>query len=88
METIKSHWNSVVSSPDAKFCTGDISNMYLMSNLVDSEYVKLKFNLILQRIIDYYNLGDIVENNFVFAKINKAWFRLKQSGKTAHDDLV
>ena len=39
METIKMHWNSVISTPGAKYCTGDISNMYLMSILPDPEYV-------------------------------------------------
>jgi len=29
METIKCHWNSVLSTKGAKYCTGDISNMYL-----------------------------------------------------------
>ena len=46
METIKAHWNSVVSTENAKYCTGDISNMYLMSDLVESEYVKFDIKLI------------------------------------------
>ena len=88
METIKARWNSVVSTENAKYCTGDISNMYLMSNLVESEYVKFNFKLIPQRIIDHYNLNYIVEDEFVYAKINELWFGLEQSGKIAHDDLV
>ena len=79
----------MVSTKHAKYCTGDISNMYLMSNLVESKYVKFDIKLILQRIIDHYNLNDIIDDKgFVYAKINKAWFGLKQSGKIAHDDLV
>lgn len=35
METIKCHWNSVLSTKEAKYCTGDISNMYLCSWLKD-----------------------------------------------------
>ena len=35
METSKTHRNSVISTPNAKYCTGDISNMYLMSNLIN-----------------------------------------------------
>ena len=88
METIKAHWNSVVSTENAKYCTGDISDMDLMSNLGESEYVKFDIKLIPQCIIDHYNLNDIVENGFIYAKINKAWFGLKQSGKITHDDLV
>jgi hypothetical protein len=37
METIKLHWNSVLSTSNAKYCTGDISNMYLMSTLPEAE---------------------------------------------------
>ena len=62
--------------------------MYLMSDLVDVEYVKFNLSLIPQRIIDHYNLNNIAENGSVYAKINKAWFGLKQSGTIAHDDLV
>ena len=59
-----------------------------MSNLVDSECVKFSYNLISQRIIDHYKLNAIVDNGFVYTKINKAWYGLKQSGEIAHDDLV
>ena len=37
METTMTHWNSVISTPNAKYCTGYISNMYLMSDLIESE---------------------------------------------------
>ena len=77
-----------MSTNNDHYCTGDISNMYLMSDLVDSEYVKFSYNLIPKRIIDHYKLDTIVDNRFVYAKINKAWYGLKQSGKIAHDDLV
>ena len=77
MKTIKAHWNSVVSTENEKYCTGDISNVYFMSDLVESEYIKFDIKLIPQRIIDHYNLNDIVENGFVYAKINKAWFGFK-----------
>ena len=53
IETIQTHWNSVISTPNAKYCTGDISNMYLMSDLVNSEYVKFKVDMIPPRIIAY-----------------------------------
>ena len=59
-----------------------------MSNLVDSEYVKFNYNLIPQRIIDHNKLDTIVDNGFIYAKINKAWYGLKQSGKIAHNNLV
>ena len=62
--------------------------MYLISDLVDSKYVKFNYNLIPQRIIDHYKLDTIVYKGFVCTKINKAWYGLNQSGKIAHDNLV
>ena len=59
-----------------------------MSDLVDSAYVKFNYKFIPQRIIHHYKLDTIVDNGFVYAKINKAWYGLKQSGKIAHEDLV
>ena len=88
METIKCHWNSVLSTANAKYCTGDISNMYLESWLKDSEYVRFDLRLIPQAIIDHYNIDEYAVDGFVYAKINKAWYGLRQSGRIAHDDLV
>ena len=88
METVKMHWNSVLSTPGAKYCTGDISNMYLMSLLPEAEYVRFQYELIPPRIIEYYNLDELVIDGYVYARINRAWYGLKQGGKIAHDDLV
>eukprot|EP00536_Pseudo-nitzschia_multiseries_P019208 jgi/Psemu1/59513/gm1.59513_g len=35
METIKTHWNSVVSTPGAKYCKGDISNCTYAPHLMN-----------------------------------------------------
>ena len=88
METIKMHWNSVLSTSNAKYCTGDISNMYLMSSLPEAEYVRFRYDLIPPRIIKHYQLDLLVNNGYVYARIDKAWYGLKQGGKIAHDDLV
>ena len=39
LETIKIHWNSVVSTPGAKWMGMDISNMYLNTPLDRFEYM-------------------------------------------------
>ena len=88
METFKLHWNSVISTPNVKYCTGNISDMYLMSNLVNSEYVKFKVDMIPPRIIAHYKLEHLIHEGCIYAKINKAWYGLKQAGRIAHDNLV
>ena len=37
LETIKTHWNSVISTPGAKCCTGDVSNICLESLLLEAD---------------------------------------------------
>ena len=88
MESFKLLLNSTVSTKGAKMFTGDISNMYLESDLDEPEYVRFKVEAIPPRIMDYYNLWGLAHNGYVYAKVNKAWYGLKQSGKIAHDDLV
>ena len=88
METIKMHWNSILSTPGAKYCTGDISNMYLMLDLPESVYVRFKADQVPPRIIEYYDLQEKIHNGYIYARINKAWYGLKQTGKIVHDDLV
>ena len=65
METIKAHWNQVISTQDACYGTGDLPNIYLMSNLTDSEYIKFNYNLISHRTIEHYNLDAIVGSFFL-----------------------
>lgn len=88
METIKTMLNSVLSKETARCVTGDISNMYLESDLPEHEFVKFKYELIPPRIIEHYKLDQYVHNGYIYFRVKKAWYGLKQSGKIAHDDLV
>ena len=58
-----------------------------MSDLVNSEYVKFKVDMIPPRILQYYKLNNLIHDRYVYAKIN-TWYRQKQLGKIAQDDLV
>ena len=59
-----------------------------MSMLPEAEYVRFRYDLIPPRIIEYYELDKLVIDDYVYARINKAWYGLKQGGKIANDDLV
>ena len=61
-------------------CTGNISNMYLWSTLADSEYVCFPVHLIPPNIITHYALQPLIYNNYIYARIKKTWYGLKQSG--------
>ena len=79
METFKILLNSTLSTPGAKMVTGDISNMYLESFLKDAEYVGFKVDQIPINIINHYKLNNKIRNGMAYAKINRAWYGLKQS---------
>ena len=65
METIMCHWNSVLSTKGAKYCTGDISNMYLCSWLKDAEHVRFHIDQKPPRIIEHYKLQGSVHNGYI-----------------------
>ena len=89
METIKCQLNSIVSAANAKCATGDISNMYLGSDLPEAEYVRFRLSLIPRAFTEAYNLRELAtKDGYVYARVNKAWYGLKQAGRIAHDDLV
>jgi hypothetical protein len=63
--------------------------MYLNSDLPEAEYVRFKIDLIPAAIATAYGLHEMVgKDGYVYARVNKAWYGLKQAGKIAHDDLV
>ena len=88
LETFKLLLNSTISTKGAKMATGDISNMYLYSFLDECEFVRFKVDQIPPEIITHYQQENNIHNGFLYAKVKKAWYGLKQSGKIAHDDLV
>jgi hypothetical protein len=87
LPTIKMLWNSVLSTPGAKYFTMDISNFYLNTPLNRPEYMRPPIKIIPQEIIDKYNLNDIVGNGCVYTRIGISMYRLPLAGKLANDLL-
>jgi len=56
LETVNMVFNSVVSTPNAKSMTIDISNMYLNTPLQEYQYMRFDINMIPQEVIDFYGL--------------------------------
>ena len=81
---IKIYWNSVVSTPGAKYYTENISNMYFMSLLPDPEYVRFKYDLIPPCIVAHYSLNVLVLDRYFHAWINQAWYRFKKKAEKFH----
>ena len=81
-------FNSIVSTPVAKFMTIDISNKYLNTPLPEYQYMQFNIIMIPQEVIDHYNLQNkITEDGWVYFEIHKAIYGLKESGKLANIEL-
>ena len=65
--------------------TVDIKDFYLNSTLEDYEYMRLPVSVMPDKIIDLYNLHDLVCDGYVYIKICGGMYRLPQAGRLAYD---
>ena len=87
--TTKYLFNSFTSTPGAKGITDDVKKFYLNKDLPDLEYIKFLLSNIFQEIIDKYNLMEKVDSQgYVYIKIVKGIYGLKQSGIIVHKELI
>ena len=84
LTTTKLMWNSVISTPGAKYACGDIGNMYLETPLDRPEYMRMPIKLIPQAIIDQYDLTPKVYNGYVYMEIMRGMYGLPQAGILAN----
>ncbi|KAL7474966.1 hypothetical protein ACHAW6_000903 [Cyclotella cf. meneghiniana] len=65
-------FNSVISTPGARFMTMDISNFYLMTPLLCLEYIQIQLSDLPDKIINAYRLKDMVRaKGFIHLKVTK-----------------
>lgn len=82
-------FNSIVSTPGAKFFSADIKDYFLCSPMDNYEYMKLPLHIIPEEIRVQYNLYNLVESDgYVYIEIRKGMYGLKQAARLAFDNLV
>ena len=88
MMVAKLLFNSVISTPNAKFMTMDISNFYLMTPLKRPEFIRMKISDIPEEIIVEYKLRELVtEDGSIYIQANRGMYGLPQSGLLANELL-
>ena len=88
LPTIKMLWNSVLSTPGEKYFMMDISNFYLGTSMKRTAFMRLPIKVVPQKIIDKYELQNIVNDGWVYVRTQKGMYGLPQAGKIANDILV
>ena len=82
-------FNSVISTPGAKFISADIKDYFLCSPMKTFEYIKIPFRWIPEEIRQQYNIYDLVEpDGYVYCEVRKGMYGLKQAAHLAFDNLI
>ena len=87
LPVIKLLWNSVLSTPGARYFTMDVKNFYLGTPMKRPEYMRLPIKIIPQEIVDKYDLRKLEDNGWVYVKIIRGMYSLPQAGILANEQL-
>jgi hypothetical protein len=70
LTTVKTLFNSVISTPDGRFMTVDLKDFFLGTPLEDRyEYICIPVHVIPPHTMELYNLHALVINGFVYAEV-------------------
>ncbi|CAM9543425.1 unnamed protein product, partial [Ectocarpus fasciculatus] len=88
LKTVKLLWNSVVSTPRAKFMTIDVKNFYLHTRLKTPEYAWVQLSQIPEATQLKYGVASLAKEGKVLVEITGGMYGLPQAGLLAQRDLV
>ena len=88
LTTAKLVFNSVVSTPNAEFATGDISDFYLFTDMDESEYMWIPIQFLNPKVLAAYELENLIVDGRVLAETKKGKYGLPQAGRLAYNQLV
>ena len=83
--------NSIISDAHkgARFLNADLKDFFLMSNMKEPEYMRIAFKYFPQDIIRKYNLNSkVAQDDYVYIKIKRGMYGLKQAALLAHEQLI
>ena len=89
MPTVKIFINSVVSTPNAKFMTGDLKDFYLNTAKMpkkDFAYMRIPINIIPSDILRKYE--HLIYKDHIYLEVSKGIYGLPQAGKLANEQLI
>ena len=86
--TVKLLFNSIISTPNAKFMSIDIKDFYLCTPMKRYEYFRMKLELFPEDIIQEYDLRNKVDaTGNVHCEVRRGMYGLPQAGIIAQELL-
>ena len=83
--------NSTISrsSQGARFMTIDIKDFFLQSYMKHPEYMRIHKKYFTDAIRQKYNINDLIgDDDYVYCRIKRGMYGLKQAARLAYDELV
>ena len=83
--------NSIISDAHngARFLDADLKDFFLMSNMKTPEYMRIAYKYFPADIINRYKLNDkVAQDGYVYIKIKRGMYGLKQAALLAHQQLI
>ena len=83
--------NSVISDArkyGARFLSMDLKDMFLHTPMKTAEYMKVHLKYFPDDIIQKYSLNELAHNGYVYIKIKKGMYGLKQASVLAYQNLT
>ncbi len=88
MVTVKLHFNSVISTKGARYCTIGLKDFYLNTPMVWPKFMRMKLKDILPKFVKINDLKKIAApNDTIYIKIQKGMYGLLQAGILAQNLL-
>jgi hypothetical protein len=87
LDTAKLHWNSVVSTANARYMCLNIKKFDLTAALEYFEYMKISLAMLPAWTIEQYNLNKMALDSWVYIKMRRAVWGLLQAGILANKRL-
>ena len=84
LTTAKLLFNSVISTPGARFLTFDLKNFYLKTPLPTARYMRMQLDILPEEIIDKYNLRAIAHKGWIYIRIKRGMYGLPEAGILAN----
>lgn len=78
---IKAHLNNVISDTTSCYMCLEVKDFYLNNPMSYHEYICISVKMILKEFMDKYNLWPLVDKGFIYAKVRKCMYALKQARK-------
>ena len=72
--TTKLLWESVISTPGARYVCIDIKNMYLMTRMERRKYVKISADIIPEKFIQMHNLQNKIYRGHLYMEIQRGMY--------------